>query len=239
MSRTSKEDIAVRYRMHSNFNRENRLAARPHTMSSVSPYSSTNSLNSTDSSGMMMNQRMNNNGGPVVPNRKKRIAPRPPSQNSIPENPEIVCSKDESNSPHSHIVANSNVEPKYSNLMRQNFHMSSPNLAINSSIMFKSDAINTNPTIKDNFDRRQSEYCLSNSKKLSLHRPMSIQLDKSPSDAHSNEFKHQISEYLSSTKIQHHSRTPSDASVNHDTTFPEPQPRSRPPISRIFLHLFL
>lgn len=146
-----KEDTSVRYRSHSNFSRDNRFGARPHTMSSVSPYSSTNSLNSTDSSGIMMNQRVNNSGVPVAPNRKKRIAPRPPSQNSIPENPEKICSKDESNS-HS-IVADSNIDAKHSNLLRQNFHMSSPNLAMSNSLSFKSNEIDINTSVTNSFDR--------------------------------------------------------------------------------------
>lgn len=49
----------------------------------MSPCSSTNSLNSFDSSGLVMNQRLNI--VPSIPNRKKRTAPRPPSQNSISE----------------------------------------------------------------------------------------------------------------------------------------------------------
>lgn len=215
--------------MHSNFSRENRLVARPHTMSSVSPYSSTTSLNSTDSSSIM-NQRMNNNGGPIAPNRKKRVAPRPPSQNSIPENPEQISSKDDSNSQMSHIIENSKVDPKHSHLLRQNFHMSSPNLAINNSLMFKSDAIDTNAMIDNNYDRRQSEICLSNNKKIPLNRPLSIQYNKTASNGHSHEFRSPVSENFAASHIQEHCRTPSD-----DT--PEPQPRSRPPLSK-FMVLF-
>lgn len=230
--KTSKEDTAVKYRIHPNFSRENRFVARPHTMSSVSPYSSTNSLNSTDSSGIMMNQRVNNNGVPVAPNRKKRIAPRPPSQNSIPENPEKICSKDDSN----RIGEDSKIDSKHSNLLRQNFHMSSPNLAINNNIMFKSNEIDINTPVTNSFDRRQSENCLNNNKKVSLNRPLSIQLNKTTSDDHSHEFRSPISENLNSRKIPYHSRTPSDTSVINDTTFPEPQPRTRPPISEL-MHL--
>lgn len=225
-----KEDTAVRYRLHSNFSRDNRFGARPHTMTSVSPYSSTNSLNSTDSSGIMMNQRVNNSGVPVAPNRKKRIAPRPPSQNSIPENPEKICSKDESNSHSSRFAADSN-------LLRQNFHMSSPNLAMsNSSISFKSNEIDINTSVTNSFDRRQSENYINNNKKVSLNRPLSIQLNKTANDDYAHEFKSQMSENLSSRKS--HSRTPSDVSATNDTMFPEPQPRSRPPISKLtLLHL--
>lgn len=230
-----KEDTGVRYRLHSNFSRENRFVARPHTMSSVSPYSSTNSLNSTDSSGIMMNQRVNNSGVPVAPNRKKRIAPRPPSQNSIPENPENICSKDELNSRNSGIGEDSKVDSNHSNLLRQNFHMSSPNLAMSTSMSFKSSEIDINTSVTNSFDRRQSENCLNNSKKVSLNRPLSIQLSKTTNDDHSREFKSQISENLNSRQSQCHSRTPSEI---NDSIFPEPQPRTRPPISELFFFAF-
>lgn len=49
----------------------------------TSPYSSTNSLNSMDSTGL--NGRHH---PPIAPSRKKRIAPRPPSQCSLSERPE-------------------------------------------------------------------------------------------------------------------------------------------------------
>lgn len=236
VSKTNKEDATVRYRLHSNFSRDNRFAARPHTMSSVSPYSSTNSLNSTDSSGIMMNQRVNNSGVPVAPNRKKRIAPRPPSQNSIPENPENpekICSKDESNSRNSRIEAESKTDCEHSNLLRQNFHMSSPNLAMSNSMSFKSNEIDINTSVTNSFDRRQSENYLNNvNKKVALNRPLSIQLNNTTNDDHSHEFKSQISENLYS-KSHCHSRTPSDTYAINDTTFPEPQPRTRPPISKL------
>lgn len=233
--KTSKEDTAVKYRIHSNFSRENRLHARPHTMSSVSPYSSTNSLNSNDSSGMMMYQRVNSSGVPVAPNRKKRIAPRPPSQNSIPENPEKIFPKDEFNSQNNCIVEDPKVDFKRSNMMRQNFHMSSPNLAINNTIMFKSNTIDTNATVTSSFDRRQSENCLNNNKKIPLDRPLSIQLSKTENHDHTRDFRSQISENLNSRKSQNHSETPSDTAAINDITFPEPQPRSRPPISELIV----
>lgn len=231
--KSSKEDITVRYRIHSNVSRENRLVVtRPHTMSAVSPYSSTSSLNSMDSSLIMMNQRVNSNGGPIAPSRKKRTAPRPPSQNSIPENPEKVCSKNESNLQMNQITVNSKVDPKHSNLLRPNFHMSSPNLAINSCSMYKSDDIDTNAMIhNNNFDRRQSEICLTNNKKIPLNRPLSIQYSKTANNNHLHEIKSPVSDDFASSQIQYHSRAPSDTSVIND--IPEPQPRSRPPLSEL------
>lgn len=78
-----------------------------------SPYSSSNSLNSLDSSGMGTTTKTTQ--PPVAPVRKKRVAPRPPSQNSIPEQ-EVMTS-------------NIQVFKEPLTIMpRKNFHVSSPNL---------------------------------------------------------------------------------------------------------------
>lgn len=50
----------------------------------TSPYSSTNSLSSMDSTGL--NSRHH---PPIAPSRKKRVAPRPPSQSSLSERSEV------------------------------------------------------------------------------------------------------------------------------------------------------
>lgn len=88
----------------------------------TSPYSSTTSLNSLDSTGMNLTTKPQ---APVAPARKKRAAPRPPSQNSIPEQ-EIYSS-------------NLTVfkEPPQSILPKKSFHVSSPQL-------FQSDKNNNN-----------------------------------------------------------------------------------------------
>lgn len=74
-----------------------------------SPHSSMNSLNSFESGGQTrqvyqkhQQPRENGIGQPVAPMRKKRAAPRPPSQNAIPED---------------------------SPIRQMNFHVSSPNLS--------------------------------------------------------------------------------------------------------------
>lgn len=82
------------------------------TSSTVSPYSSTNSLNSVDSSHSRgttggSHQPATTAVAPVAPMRKKRVAPRPPSQNSIPEH------------------------PPSSSIRKNHFHVSSPNLVTN------------------------------------------------------------------------------------------------------------
>uniref|UniRef100_A0A182QRJ4 WH2 domain-containing protein n=1 Tax=Anopheles farauti TaxID=69004 RepID=A0A182QRJ4_9DIPT len=109
-------------------------------LKTTSPYSSTNSLNSMDSSGVSSSSRgggghaTNGNGHsmaapPVAPTRKKRLAPRPPSQNSIPE--ARVPSQHANGAgeklpagPDDHIFK----EPQLPPYSRQNFHVSTPNL---------------------------------------------------------------------------------------------------------------
>lgn len=77
-----------------------------------SPYSSTTSLNSLDSTGMNLTAKTQ---PPVAPARKKRAAPRPPSQNSIPEQEIFGTTLNVFKEPHS-------ILPK------KNFHVSSPQL---------------------------------------------------------------------------------------------------------------
>ncbi|CRK88063.1 CLUMA_CG001848, isoform A [Clunio marinus] len=92
-----------------------------------SPYSSTTSLNSLDSTGMNSSGKIQ---PPVAPARKKRAAPRPPSQNSIPE--QEIFSK----------TLNVFKEP-HSILPMKNFHVSSPQLN-NNHLELKSDKNNNN-----------------------------------------------------------------------------------------------
>lgn len=82
------------------------------TMQKTSPYSSTTSLNSLDSTGMNLTAKTQ---PPVAPARKKRAAPRPPSQNSIPEQEIFGTTLNVFKEPHSI-------------LPRKNFHVSSPQL---------------------------------------------------------------------------------------------------------------
>uniref|UniRef100_A0A182P8Z1 WH2 domain-containing protein n=1 Tax=Anopheles epiroticus TaxID=199890 RepID=A0A182P8Z1_9DIPT len=111
-----------------------------------SPYSSTNSLNSMDSSGVSSSSRGGGGGHsgitngsatnghsqtgqpPVAPTRKKRLAPRPPSQTSIPEVRVIPETQQHSNGgkhgPDDHIFK----EPQLPPYSRANFHVSTPNL---------------------------------------------------------------------------------------------------------------
>lgn len=120
----NKDDAPVKYRSHAQG--EYRLTVRPQTMSSVSPYSSTNSLNSSDSSGVIVNTTNTRNSMPPMPNRKKRAAPRPPSQNSIPEDREEKCAEIKQSQ---HTIQAIDENERYeSNLVHRGFHVSSPNL---------------------------------------------------------------------------------------------------------------
>uniref|UniRef100_A0A182YIC1 Uncharacterized protein n=1 Tax=Anopheles stephensi TaxID=30069 RepID=A0A182YIC1_ANOST len=117
-------------------------------LKTTSPYSSTNSLNSMDSSGVSSSSRGGGGhsgtangtasnghsqmGPPVAPTRKKRLAPRPPSQNSIPEvrvpqqtpHSNGTGDKHDGHVPDDHIFK----EPQLPPYSRQNFHVSTPNL---------------------------------------------------------------------------------------------------------------
>lgn len=131
-SKISKDETSVKYRVHAS-GQETRLAMRPHTMSSVSPFSSTTSLNSMDSLSITTSQRLSNSHVPTIPGRKKRIAPRPPSQNSIPENPKQNISGAETPL----VSETDETQLKQFNLVRQHFHVSSPNLSTNNNSTLK------------------------------------------------------------------------------------------------------
>lgn len=226
--KNGKEDTTVRYRMHTN-GHENRL--RPHTMSSVSPYSSTNSLNSSDSIGLV-NQRLSGGHVPAVPGRKKRVAPRPPSQNSISEDPDRKSMERSSSQ-----IDQS--ELNQTNLNRQNFHVSSPNLSsMNNNLTLKSYSnsySSTDTSISNSLDGRQSDNIVNNNKRIALSRPLSLQ---PKSSFHENdEYKYQRSESINSVGYRSHSRTSSETSdITRDRISPEPQPRKRPPIGRSRLY---
>uniref|UniRef100_A0A2M3YW80 Putative mucin-5ac n=1 Tax=Anopheles nuneztovari TaxID=30067 RepID=A0A2M3YW80_9DIPT len=139
--KTARETSGATSVTSSDLSRTSKMAGK-----TTSPYSSTNSLNSADSSGVSSSSRGGtiNNGHagnghhqmapvPVAPARKKRVAPRPPSQNSIPEmRPVAVTHTTTSNgsvgkqSPtDDHQLFKEPQLPPYS---RQNFHVSTPNL---------------------------------------------------------------------------------------------------------------
>lgn len=235
----------VKYRHTSstplNHHDNNRYAARPQSMfitkSSPSPYSSTNSLNSTDSSGINLSLRSNGSHPPVAPTRKKRVAPRPPSQNSIPEDGEhkkLALNK--------HATDDDGVFKRP--LDRKDFHVSSPNLSnggghLNGGLKYKDFHVSNGNiyTINEpSGDNSLSGSDITNSsdggigKSTVLNRPLSIHCDMQFSqneqydaaDLNGNRF----SSFLGDGN---HSRTSSEASetATRDSGFPEPTPRKR------------
>uniref|UniRef100_W4VRA3 WH2 domain-containing protein n=1 Tax=Corethrella appendiculata TaxID=1370023 RepID=W4VRA3_9DIPT len=176
-------------------------------MKTTSPYSSTNSLNSMDSSGMSTSSKGNNNGHshhqPVVPMRKKRQAPRPPSQNSIPEQ-ETICTNP--------AIFKEPQLPPYS---RKNFHVSSPNL-YNQDINYHQQS---------HFDTIEELNNINNDKKTSYNnlknRPTSMYIIREP----------EINTENGNGNILHSRQSSSDSSDikdrTHFTNNPEPIPRKK------------
>lgn len=213
LSSSIKEKTIVKYRSHN----ELRPAVRPHTMSSVSPYSSTNSLNSSDSSGFVSHAR---SGIPAAPNRKKRAAPRPPSQNSIPEKDEKTVSKTRNGG-----AANNDDNIFKKPLLRQDFHVSSPNLTTNNvslQLSTTSNGSSTNTSISNSFNRKYDE---TNYKKSLLNRPLSMQCNES----NSVDDQQSLSTSTNSNSSRNHSRTSSETSDIINNNGPEPAQRKKVP----------
>lgn len=179
---------------------------RPHTIS-ASPYSSTNSLNSIDSSGPHFSLR--SNVMPSVPCRKKRVAPRPPSQNSIPEDKEQKEIVETKNGAATAAVAADDGMFKRPQMIRHNFHVSSPNLM----------QTNLSRCIKNESNADISLTCSEQTTSTASPddtRPLSLQMHEDETNGNA---------YGSRT----HSRTSSDTSDNitRDGHWPEPAPRKR------------
>lgn len=198
----NKEQMSANYRTHPT-DRENRFTKQTHTISSVSQYSSTNSINSCNSS--RLNQRSINKQTAPVSGRKKRIAPRPPSQICKFKDTELIG-------------MNGITELNQSDLIRQNFHVSSPNLSIydsnksNSSSILSTDVIASSPN-----------------NKRDVNRPLSMQLRSSKFEDHSLK-------YLAgkTTRSRNHSNTSSGAltSQGKENSLSAPQLRKCPPAGR-------
>lgn len=214
LSSSNKETTTVKYRSHN----EVRPAVRPHTMSSVSPYSSTNSLNSSDSCGFVSHSR---SGIPAAPNRKKRAAPRPPSQNSIPEKDEKTVSKTQNDG-----APNNGDNVFKKPLLRQDFHVSSPNLTSNSVLLQSSTTSNDTSTktsiISNSFNQKYDE---TNYKKSLLNRPLSMQCNES----NSVDDQQSLPTSTNSNSSRNHSRTSSETSDITNNNGPEPAQRKKVP----------
>uniref|UniRef100_A0A1L8E3F9 Putative proteoglycan 4 n=1 Tax=Nyssomyia neivai TaxID=330878 RepID=A0A1L8E3F9_9DIPT len=174
-------------------------------LKTTSPYSSTNSLNSVESSGSHRHQP------PVAPIRKKRAAPRPPSQNSIPEH-------------QMDINRNNTITGEFKKPLpvKKNFHVSSPNLTIEENHQLVTSAEVHGSPIAERYssvtDLRSHEQppaiVEANNTRI---RPMSVHIVNGNHHVNGKE----------SPVDANHSRTSSESSEMRDGALPEPTPRKR------------
>ena len=203
-------------------------------MKTTSPYSSTNSLNSMDSSGMSTNSKGHHPHPPVVPMRKKRLAPRPPSQNSIPEQ-EMVT------------ITTNNIfkEPQLPPYSRKNFHTSTPNLYANNGLSLHKNGVdnfdggdhmnnNNNNEISDKIEEMNyfnSKTSFNNQK----NRPTSMYIIREPAEDIINGNNDDTSTNTNASNVggsvetTNHSRTSSNASeiTTASSVVERPVPRKR------------
>lgn len=150
---------------------------------------------------------------PAIPVRKKRVAPRPPSQNSISEDPEQKLVETEN-------MTQPNLDKV---LIRQHFHMSSPNLTSNKIISKPQHS--TEKTVESYVHYKQTiNGSNPETKSIPFNRPLSIQLNNTSSEDQSLNCKRIGTPHL--MNCQNHSRASSETSdITADINYPEPQPR--------------
>lgn len=247
-ARRNIDEQPVKYRLQP---QENRYVNRPQSMfvnkSSPSPYSSTTSLNSTDSSGINSSLRSTNGSHlPVVPTRKKRIAPRPPSQNSIPEDAEQRRGSNDGRKQDDDAIFKRPLD-------RKDFHVSSPNLSpgghLNGGMKYKDFHVSNGNiyTINEpSGDNSLSGSDITNSsdggigKSTASDRPMSMMCDLryNAGDRYGCNGLNGNG-YGSYIDDGNRSRTPSEASESiKDGGFPEPIPRKKVVVVGEYLILF-
>lgn len=213
-----------------------RNSSRQYTKT-TSPYSSTNSLSSIDSAGILNTNVIaaaaaaaaaatlhRNAAPPVAPQRKKRAAPRPPSQNSIPENHEnrVVSSAT--------TIDNDGFKKPAQPLAlpRRNFHVSHPNLSVNDTKAMQYDEFNNNNgSTNANIESHGS----TNTINRLPARPTTMTFLRENGLSRTEELR--SSEVRHSTPYLNHSRTSSDSSEIVDG-MPEPRPRKRTFIGMMF-----
>ncbi|CAO1435847.1 unnamed protein product [Diamesa serratosioi] len=199
-----------------------------------SPYSSSNSINSLDSTGMSTSLKM---APPVAPARKKRLAPRPPSQIIIPEKGILSTN-----------INDVLLKEPCSILPRRNFHVSSQQLhstdgyqgnhqsklsihnAVNE-IECETDKNNNN--IKSPPTPEPVEF-----KRMSVvTRPMSnehveskqtIYLNRSRTSSESSEVNEALKSYTDATPIKRIPAVNQNEVKSHKKSAPAPPPRSVP-----------
>lgn len=218
----------VKYRPHAAA--DYRLSVRPQTMSSVSPYSSTNSLNSSDSSGVVAATNARNSM-PPLPNRKKRAAPRPPSQNSIPEDREDKFTADKP-AAHQPIQVIDEDDQYESHLVHRGFHVSSPSLTDQTTVTLQlatpaasSNGASSNCSSPD--ASLGSSFDGSKNTDPSSKEPTVLE-NGNAGDYGAGELKCTTSESAASASSRNHSRTSSEASdITRDASFHDPKSKKR------------
>uniref|UniRef100_A0A1B0CDR1 Proteoglycan 4 n=2 Tax=Lutzomyia longipalpis TaxID=7200 RepID=A0A1B0CDR1_LUTLO len=178
-------------------------------LKTTSPYSSTNSLNSVESSGSHPRHQP-----PVAPARKKRAAPRPPSQNSIPEHQMDINRN-----------TTKTTEFKKPLPVKKNFHVSSPNLSVEETnqLVTSAEVHRNGSPIAERYssvtDLRSHDtpqgIVEANNMRL---RPMSMHIV--------NGNHHHVNGKESPSTDPNHSRTSSESSEMRES-LPEPVPRKR------------
>ncbi|XP_055716344.1 titin isoform X2 [Phlebotomus papatasi] len=186
-----------------------------HFPKTTSPYSSTNSLNSVESSGSRSHQ------APVAPARKKRAAPRPPSQNSIPEHQDRATVDINRNSTITGQGGGAEVFKKPLPV-KKNFHVSSPNLSLeeNHQLITSAEVHRNGSPVAERYssvtDLRSHDTPAIVEASNARIRPMSMHIFNG---------NHHVNGKESSTDVNH-SRTSSESSEMRDS-LPEPVPRKR------------
>ncbi|XP_059620984.1 titin [Phlebotomus argentipes] len=178
-------------------------------LKTTSPYSSTNSLNSVESSGSRTHP-------PVAPVRKKRAAPRPPSQNSIPEGQEGRVDVNRNSTKTLEVFKKPLSLP-----VKKNFHVSSPNLTLEEAhqLVTSAEVHRNGSPVAERYnsvtDLRSHDAPIVEANNTRI-RPMSM---------HIMNGTHQLNGKESPTDANH-SRTSSESSEMRDS-LPEPVPRKR------------
>lgn len=120
-----------------------------HTTKTTSPYSSTNSLNSMDSTALSYGGRTNKLPANTTaatkmsaPPRKKRAAPRPPSQIAIPEKSALIVENGEEKE--NVKTTTTTITTPTSPMKTKDFSVSSPNLSTTTSTPLMLSDINGN-----------------------------------------------------------------------------------------------
>ncbi|GAB0089810.1 hypothetical protein DMENIID0001_044270 [Sergentomyia squamirostris] len=189
-------------------------------LKTTSPYSSTNSLNSVESSGSR-----NTHQPPIAPVRKKRAAPRPPSQNSIPEHMQERSTITDINRNTTKVTESEGVGVFKKPLpVKKNFHVSSPNLTVEENHL----QLVTSAEVHRNGSPVAERYNSVTDLRSHETAPVIVETTNArirPMSMHIMNGNH-VNGKESPTDAANHSRTSSESSEMRDS-LPEPVPRKR------------